>query len=264
MDHSPWRVGGRRGSRELVSDMSTGTDLEKFVELVGRSQLIDEAELSPAVEQWRKESPGGAPADLAQALVQRRLLTHWQAENLLKGKHKGFILGNYRLLDQLGRGGMSTVYLAEHLLMRRRAAIKVLPRHRVEDRSYLGRFRREAQATAALDHMNIVRVYDIAAEGKTHFIAMEFVDGKDLQTLVAEQGPLPYTRVADYTAQAAVGLQHAHNEGLIHRDVKPANLLAAKDGVIRYSIWAWPNSMTTRCRRSLWLTKIMCWEQSIT
>ncbi|MFO0912165.1 MAG: serine/threonine-protein kinase [Pirellulales bacterium] len=213
--------------------MSTGTDLEKFFELVGRSELVDETDLGPVVDQWRREAPEKSPAEFAKELVERRLLTSWQADNLLKGKHKGFILGNYRLLDQLGRGGMSTVYLAEHRLMKRRAAIKVLPRHRVEDRSYLGRFRREAQATAALDHMNIVRVYDIAEEGKTHYIAMEFVDGKDLLTLVVEQGPMPFTRAADYIAQAAVGLQHAHNEGLIHRDVKPANLLAAKDGVIK-------------------------------
>src|SRR5690606_5377843 len=134
---------------------------------------------------------------------------------------------------QLGRGGMSTVYLAEHQLMKRRAAIKVLPRQRVDDRSYLGRFLREAQATAALDHPNIVRVYDIAAEGKIHFIAMEYVEGKDLQTLVADEGPLDFYRAADYIAQAAVGLQHAHDQGLTHRDVKPANLMANPEGIVK-------------------------------
>ena len=93
-------------------------------------------------------------------------LTRWQAEKLLNGKHRGFFLGKYRLLSLLGKGGMSSVYLAEHVVMRRRCAIKVLPTNRVNDTSYLGRFHREAQAVAALDHPNIVRAYDVDKESK--------------------------------------------------------------------------------------------------
>ncbi len=86
---------------------------------------------------------------------------------MLQGKHKGFFIGKYRLLSHLGKGGMSSVYLAEHVLMRRRVAIKVLPSNRVDDSSYLQRFHREAQAVASLDHRNIVRAYDVDQEGRS-------------------------------------------------------------------------------------------------
>src|SRR5258708_20437400 len=97
------------------------------------------------------------PREFADEFVRRNLLTRWQADKLLQGKHKGFFLGKYRLISLLGSGGMSQVYLAEHILMRRRVAIKVLPKARVDDSSYLERFHREAQAVAALDHRTIVR-----------------------------------------------------------------------------------------------------------
>ena len=128
---------------------------------------------------------------------------------------------------------MSHVYLAEHTLMQRRVAIKVLPKNRVEDSSYLGRFHREARAAAALDHRNIVRAYDIDNDGDVHFLVMEYVEGSDLQSVVKEQGPLDYARAADYIRQAAKGLHHAHQAGLIHRDVKPANLLVDPHNVVK-------------------------------
>ena len=188
------------------------------------------------LDQRLADAPDDVKADadaLSAFFVDAGMLTQWQSDNLLNGKHKGFRLANYRLKRKLGRGGMSTVYLAEHALMKREAAIKVLPRKRVEDSSYLARFHREAQAAAALDHPNIVRIYDVAADGNTHFIAMEFIDGQDLQTRVAADGRLDFDLAADYIAQSAIGLQHAHDIGLIHRDIKPANLLANEKGVIK-------------------------------
>jgi serine/threonine-protein kinase len=170
---------------------------------------------------------------LADYFIQAGLLTRWQCDQLLKGKYKGFFLGNYKLVDHLGTGGMSTVYLAEHALMRRQRAIKVLPRSRVGESSYLDRFRLEAQATAALDHLHIVRAYDVDRDGQTHYIVMEYVKGRDFQTLVKETGPLDYETAADYIAQGAEGLQHAHEAGLIHRDVKPANLLVDESGIVK-------------------------------
>ena len=130
---------------------------------------------------------------------------------------------------------MSSVYLAEHTLMHQRRAIKVLPKQRVNDSSYLQRFHLEAQATAALDHPNIVRAYDIGNEGSTHYLVMEFVPGQDLSRIVKERGKdfLDYELVADYIAQAADGLQHAHDAGVIHRDVKPANLLIDTRGTVK-------------------------------
>ena len=115
------------------------------------------------------------------------ILTAWQNERLLEGKHRGFLLGKYKLLRHIGTGGMSTVYLAEHTLMRRRVAVKVLPQARVNDSSYLDRFMLESKATASLDHPNIVRAFDVDSEGKTHYMVMEYVDGDDLQRIVEAQ-----------------------------------------------------------------------------
>jgi serine/threonine-protein kinase len=128
---------------------------------------------------------------------------------------------------------MSSVYLAEHELMKRRVAIKVLPPNRVNDASYLERFRLEARAVARLDDPNIVRAYDIDNEGNTHYIVMEYVEGQDLHQLVSQNGPLMYEAAADYIAQVANGLQHAHEMGLVHRDIKPANCLIDKHQTVK-------------------------------
>ncbi|MGC4004517.1 MAG: protein kinase [Pirellulales bacterium] len=210
--------------------------IDKFVEVVKRSGLVEDDRLDAVVESLTGQMSGeGADhaLKLSDRLIADGLLTKWQTDQLLKGKHKGFFLGKYKLLGHLGTGGMSSVYLAEHLLMQRRVAIKVLPQSRVEDTSYLARFRREAQAAAALDHKNIVRAYDIDNEGKHHYIVMEYVEGRDLQNVVKGDGPLDYNRAADYIRQAAEGLQHAHEANLIHRDIKPANLLVDPRGVVK-------------------------------
>ena len=128
---------------------------------------------------------------------------------------------------------MSTVYLAEHMLMKRKVAIKVLPQNRVEDSTYLERFRIEARAAAKLDDPHIVRAFDIDNEGKTHYLVMEYVEGQDLHVLVKENGRLEYNTAADYIVQAARGLGHAHEMGLVHRDIKPANCLLDKNGVVK-------------------------------
>jgi serine/threonine-protein kinase len=128
---------------------------------------------------------------------------------------------------------MSSVYLAEHELMKRRVAIKVLPQNRVNDSSYLERFRLEARAVAKLDDPNIVRAYDIDNEGNIHYIVMEYVDGQDLHQIVVQQGPLDYDTAAGYIAQVANGLQHAHEMGLVHRDIKPANCLVDRHGTVK-------------------------------
>jgi len=117
--------------------------------------------------------------------------------------------------------------------MQRRVAIKVLPTKRVDDSSYLARFYQEAQAAARLDHRNIVRAYDIDNQGSQHYLVMEFVDGSDLQHVVKDGGPVDYVTAANYIAQAAEGLQHAHESELVHRDVKPANLLVDAKGTVK-------------------------------
>ena len=209
-------------------------NVEGFIDLVRRSGLVEEDQFTAVLQDLTPSSEGESDVDLlANRVVESGLITRWQADKLLEGRHKGFFLGKYKLLDLLGSGGMSHVYLAEHVLMQRRVAIKVLPKNRVEDSSYLARFHREAQAAAALDHPNIVRAYDVDNDGNNHYIVMEYVEGRDLQHIVKDDGPLDYVTAADYTRQAAEGLAHAHGAGLIHRDVKPANLLVNRKEVVK-------------------------------
>ena len=214
---------------------ATATSSKDFLEFVRRSKLVDGEQLLQTIDRCRKQHDGRLPAahTLADALIEDGLLTPWHCEKLLIRKYKGFFLGKYKLLGHLGRGGMSSVFLAEHVLMQRKVAIKILPRCRVNDSSYLARFRLEAKAAAALDHPNVVRAYDVDNEGNQHYIVMEYVPGRDLQQIVSEEDPLDYALAANYIAQAAEGLNHAHESGLVHRDVKPANLLLDDKGVVK-------------------------------
>jgi len=200
---------------------------ENFLVCVEKSRLANAEAVGREVARLREQHAGQLPptSEIARHLREQGLLTQWQLDKLLLGKYKGFFLGRYKLLGHIGTGGMSNVYLAEHTRMHDRRAIKVLPRRRVNDATYLARFKLEAKAIAALNHPNIVRAFDIDNDGDLHYIVMEYVDGDDLQAIVRREGPMEVSRAVGYIRQAAEGLQHAHDTGLIHRDVKPANLL---------------------------------------
>ena len=216
--------------------MSQQLTSEKFLQLVAKSKLVDQAKADKLTKKIRDKHDGDLPEDpakVAKYFVKAKLLTDWHNEKLLAGKYKGFFLGKYKLLGHIGTGGMSSVYLAEHTRLHDRRAIKVLPKARVKDASYLARFQLEAKAIASLNHPNIVLAYDIDNEGDVHYIVMEYVDGIDLQMLVKRDGPLDPSTAAELIAQSARGLEHAHSKGVIHRDVKPANLLIDQDGVVR-------------------------------
>ncbi len=208
--------------------------IDAFLELGVKSGLLE----AKAFEDYRQTSMASASLDspkaLAEALVKGGLLTQFQADSLLVGKWRGFVISEkYRLLQKLGSGGMGSVYLCEHVRMRRRVALKVLPLAMAEDRAAVERFYLEARAVAALDHPNIIRAYDVDADGKLHFIVLEFVDGNNLHDIIRKHGPLTPLRAAHYVRQAAEGLQHAHEAGVIHRDIKPGNLLLDRGGVIK-------------------------------
>lgn len=210
--------------------------VETFLNLVRRSALVDNERLEQVLTELQERHGPLAAEDsqvVSRHLHESGVLTRWQCDKLLAGRHKGFFLGKYKLLDHLGTGGMSAVYLAEHIHMHRRVAIKVLPQARVHDSSYLARFYREARAAAALDHPNVVRAFDVDNQNDTHYLVMEFVEGRDLHRLVRRDGPLGYEQAADYIRQAADGLAHAHRMGLIHRDIKPANLLIDSRGLVK-------------------------------
>jgi len=216
--------------------MTTQVNTERFLEMVAKSRLVEPAALAKFTNTLHDKFGEQLPSDaskIATAMVDAKLLTTWHTDKLLAGKYKGFFLGKYKLLGHIGTGGMSSVYLAEHVRMQDKRAIKVLPRTRVKDATYLARFQLEAKAIASLSHPNIVLAYDIDNEGDTHYIVMEYVEGVDLQVLVRRDGPLPPSEAALLIAQASDGLQHAHQRGVIHRDVKPANLLLDLEGKIR-------------------------------
>src|SRR6476469_1789976 len=126
---------------------------------------------------------------------------------------------------------MGQVFLCEHMYMRRRVAIKVLPPAKAEEPAALGRFYREARAAAALDHPNIVRTHDIDQDGNLHFLVMEYVDGSSMLELIKKKGPMAIGRACEYIWQSAQGLDHACKVGVIHRDIKPGNILVDRYGV---------------------------------
>jgi serine/threonine protein kinase len=207
-----------------------------FIDLVRKSELIDGERLT-AFERSLSESgsPRDRPQAIAQQMIRDGLLTTFQAKQILQGKWRRFLIaGKYKLLEILGVGGMGAVYLCEHIFMRRLVALKVLPIDKLQgDSSALERFYREARAAGQLKHENIVHSYDIDHEGDLHFLVMEFVEGSSLQEIVAKHGPMDVTRAAHYIRQAALGLQHAHEAGLVHRDIKPGNLLVDRGGTIK-------------------------------
>ena len=205
---------------------------DAVLELVRKSELADDDVLKVFLQQSGPLPPSAD--DTATRLVLSGILTPFQARFILQGKHKGFRLGPYRILDQIGVGGMGQVYLAEHVHLHRRVAIKVLPTRLAADKSGVQRFYSEARAVAALDHPNVVRAYDVACENGTHFLVLEYIQGKSFEDLLMESGGrLPINEACGYGIQAAVGLQHAHEKGISHRDIKPANLLVNSEGVVK-------------------------------
>ncbi|MCC5876468.1 MAG: protein kinase, partial [Candidatus Sumerlaeia bacterium] len=146
---------------------------------------------------------------------------------------EGKTLGGYRIKKRLGAGGMGAVYLAEQLNLDRDVAIKVLPAKYASDPSFIARFTREALSAAQLNHHNIVQVYDIGNEGDIHFISMEYVKGRDLGHMVRKDGKLQPEDAASYVLQAARGLEYAHRHEIVHRDIKPDNMMLNENGIVK-------------------------------
>ena len=150
-----------------------------------------------------------------------------------KALEPGTMLGNYKILRLIGRGGMGAVYEAEHCRMRRKVAIKMISQAALQHPEALQRFHREAQAMARLEHPNIVTAHDADQAGDIHFLVMQYVDGDNLSTAVKSRGPLSVAMALRFLMQTARGLEYAHQEGVIHRDIKPSNLVVASNGVVK-------------------------------
>jgi serine/threonine protein kinase len=216
--------------------MSAPATREEFLDLVRRSAVLENEKLDSFAQTLSDSGTAtlAEPQILASRMVREGLLTGFQAKQILQGKWRRFhISGKYKLMELIGAGGMGAVYLCEHVHMQRLVALKVLPTDKLSDESSLERFYREARAAGKLDHPNIVRAHDIDKDGTTHFLVMEYVDGASLQDIVANHGKLDPVRAANYIRQAALGLQHAHEAGLVHRDVKPGNLLVDRSGTVK-------------------------------
>jgi tRNA A-37 threonylcarbamoyl transferase component Bud32 len=214
--------------------MSVPNSVEELVQLIRKSGMVDETRLSDYLQ--RRDFARGLPADprvFADDMVRDGVLTNFQAEQFLLGKWRGFTIGKYKLLERVGVGGMGQVFLCEHMFMKKRVAVKVLPPNKADQPAALGRFYREARAAGSLAHPNIVRTHDIDQDGNLHFIVMDYVDGSNLLDVVKKHGPLDLGRAASYVRQVAAALDHAFRNGIIHRDIKPGNVLIDRRGTAR-------------------------------
>ncbi|MCC9609053.1 protein kinase [Blastopirellula sp. JC732] len=203
--------------------------LEQFRQRLSDSELLDAAK----VEELRIAFPADDSLSFAKQLVAARRLTPFQAVVLLEGRELPLVLDRYVLLDEIGAGGMGAVYKALHQQMDRVVALKILPKSAVDSAEKAKRFQREVIAAAKLEHPNIVTAFDAREEKGIHFLVMSLVDGQDLAKLIRMTGPLSAARAVDYIAQAARGLEHAHELGVVHRDIKPANLLLDSKGTVK-------------------------------
>src|ERR671922_2354913 len=137
--------------------------------------------------------------------------------------------GRYRIVRKLGAGGMANVYLAEDEVLGRRVAIKILNERHAGDEQFVERFRREAKSAAGLSHPNIVSIYDRGEAEGTYYIAMEVIEGKSLKEMIMTRGPLPITTALTLAREILDALSFAHRHGIIHRDIKPHNVLVSSD-----------------------------------
>lgn len=210
-----------------TSKTSGSTDLvpPDLLPVLQKSNLLTDRQLE---EIRAKVLDGTFPRDskaLADRVVAERFLTRFQADRLLRNKPHGMVVGRYAVLEPIGAGSKGRVFKAEHRLMGRLVALKVIAPQIASKASTIARFHREMRLVGRLDHPNVIRAFDADQVGKLLYLVMEYVAGKSLDFLLLERGALPPDEVIDYAAQAALGLDHAHTRGIVHRDVKPSNLL---------------------------------------
>jgi serine/threonine-protein kinase len=167
---------------------------------------------------------------LAKYLLQRGWLTVYQMNQLFQGQAAALVLGPFRVMDKLGEGGVSQVFKAWDTRRKCVAAVKTIRSEHMANAEAVGRLQREMRVIAQLSHPNVVKAFDVDLVNERHYFAMEYVEGTDLGKMLKLSGPLPVRQACDFIRQAALGLQHAHELGLVHRDIKPGNLLVTGGG----------------------------------
>ncbi|MBN9120472.1 MAG: serine/threonine protein kinase [Planctomycetes bacterium] len=213
--------------------MATHTSLphlhSPFLNLIRKSGLLTPDDLIGVVAESGIDPATADPIQVASLLVRKKLLTKFQAMQLLNGRTQGFILDQYKILEGIRQDRVGMVFKAEDTQAKRIVALKVLPTERASDPTILRAFLDEVRSAARVDHPAVARVLDIGYWQGTHFVASEHVAGPTLDKVVAEKGPIAPHIAAQLIAQAAVGLMHAHDCGLIHRDLKPGNVALLPD-----------------------------------
>jgi serine/threonine protein kinase len=199
--------------------------------LVIRSRLLSPEDARAMFERWQAEAKDSAAnvAEFSRWMVAQRYLTEYQATLLARGHADCFFLGQYKVLDRLGRGRMAGVYKALHRLGQT-VAVKVLPPSKAKDAHLLARFQREARLAMKLRHPNVVRTFQVGETGGLHYLVMECLEGETLEDVLQRRQKLPPAEAVRVIYQALLGLQHLHEQGMVHRDIKPANLMLVPPG----------------------------------
>jgi serine/threonine protein kinase len=208
----------------------------RFWQAALQSGLVDARGLTAcweAIPPEKRNAPEHLDRRLARQAVQQELVTLWQAQQLIAGRTNGFRVDRYVLCNLIGHGGMGRVYLARDTRLGRLVALKILSPERMSNPRAIARFQREARVGALLQHENLVRLYDFGESNGRYFLVMEYIDGKTVGALITAQGPMPPATAVRLTRQIALGLEHIHRKGLIHRDVNPYNILVTHEGVAK-------------------------------
>lgn len=210
-----------------------GISTAQFLTHIAESGIFSEEEMGRIMKNVPPDAMNEDCDMLAEHLVQKKQLTTFQAAVLRQEHPGGLVIREYVILDQLGRGGMATVFKARNSQKNQLAAVKVQLPESLDDPESVYRFEREVSASAKVNHPNIVRAYDTFNEEGIRYLVMEFVDGMTLAQAVRKRGPLPVVTALSYILQAAQGLEHAHDRYIVHRDVKPENLLVDSAGMVK-------------------------------
>lgn len=221
--------------------MSNTPDVRRSREQVtcppSEAELLDSSQPPPTVVygvQHGEGSPTSADASAAQEQSETDLAGSSAPSQLVADVPMELVNHpRYRVVGGLGKGGMGIVYKAEHRVMKRLVALKVIGTRFIADANAVARFRREVEAAAKLSHPNIVTAYDAEQAGNCHFLVMELVDGINFDQVLKRKGPLPLAFACDYMRQTALGLQHAHEHGMVHRDIKLQNLMLTRKGQVK-------------------------------
>jgi serine/threonine protein kinase len=198
--------------------------VDVFLKSVVKSGVLEADDVKAAYQGIPREQRAD-PGTVADHFVRHGKLTRFQAKKLLGGAATGLVLGPFQILAPIGRGGMGAVFLARDRRQKKLVALKILPPKKAKrEERLLARFRREMEMCSRVSHPNIASTFEVGVELGVYFIAMEFIPGRDLSKVVQEKGPLSVPRTARLFCEVASALQHAHDKGLVHRDVKPSNI----------------------------------------